>query len=503
LDGSPGGSGKGLMNAATQALVRPRAAATGIGKALALLSLALAMAGLFLYYTVEKLEAPLPAWGGLRLADVWMLSGLLLLGSAGVLLLGGTPRKGQLLSFVRFAGWAVWGVAEAAVLLFVITAVIAPRQPLGSQETWARLAAAGLGTALAFGAVAFDFRESPWVQRHRNALLNSTALALGLLAAFGVAEWAMRNVFRPPVFADLFTKSQVPGCGFEMKPGFDGMAGNARARLNSDGFRSPEIAPQKTRKRILAVGDSVTFGGWVEQDKSFPAILQRLLPADRYEVINAGVPAYDLEQVMALFKGKGARFQPDVVVYTFVYDDLNDPLVLGEGGALHQQPGKRYGGPVLVQDRFRFFPMPRSLVSRSRLLTAIVMRYYRYREERNVSGDRDLQPEVLAERWGWLDERLVELRGEVEEAGAKFLLVIFPVGLSEPSIERLVSIARKDGIETVNLRGVLGDAKTYAAKYMTAWDAHPNAAAHALMAQAIYEGLVQARFIETVGSAKP
>jgi hypothetical protein len=267
-----------------------------------------------------------------------------------------------------------------------------------------RLAAAGLGVALALGAIAFDFGASAWVQRHCNVLLNTAALALGLLVAFGIAEWAMRNVFRPPVFADLLTKSSVPGCGFEMKPGFDGMAGNVRARLNSDGFRSPEISPQKTRKRILAVGDSVTFGGWVEQDKSFPAILRHLVPADRYEVINAGVPAYDLEQVMALFKGKGVKYQPDVVVYTFVYDDIGDPLVMGEGGVLYQERGKRYGGALSVQDRFRFFPLPRSLVSRSRLLTAIVMRYYRFREERNVSGDRDLAAGLMAERWGWLEE---------------------------------------------------------------------------------------------------
>ena len=61
------------MNAATQASIRPRAVGVRIGKALALLSLLNASVGLFLYCTLERLDAPLLAWSGLKLADVWML----------------------------------------------------------------------------------------------------------------------------------------------------------------------------------------------------------------------------------------------------------------------------------------------------------------------------------------------------------------------------------------------------------------------------------------------
>jgi hypothetical protein len=470
------------------------------GKALALLSLATAGVGLYLHYTVHEINAPLLANAGLKLTHLWVLTGLLLLGSASELLLCGPRRKGQFHSLLRFLGWTIWLVAAAAAILWLL-AVILPSlwslwSPL-SLAIWDRMAAWGLTASLAIGAVTFDFRASPWVQRHRNLLLNSAALLLGLLAALGIAEWAMRHVFRPPVFSPLYAASDIAGCGFEMKPNFDGPCGNVGVRLNSDGFRSPEISPQKTRKRILAIGDSVTFGAWVEQDKSFPAVLQQLLPADRYEVINAGVPAYDLEQVAALFKGKGARYDPDVVIYTFVYDDIADPLVLGGGGALLQEKGKRYGGAIAMPDRFRFFPMPQWLVQRSRLVAAILMRYYRFREGQQIgAADRDLSPDLLAERWDWLENRLFALSGAVEKAGARFLLVIFPVGLSEPSSARLMSIARNNAVEALDLRSVLGDAKNYAAKFMTPWDAHPNAAAHALMAAAIADRLDSLRLIE-------
>jgi len=468
---------------------------------MALLSLVPAGAGLVLYYTLEELDRPLFVFCGLRLADAWLASGLLVLAGVGELGLCGPPRKGQIASLARFMGWATWAVAQALAATWLVAAAVSSRHLLGSAEAWGRAAAWASVGAVALGAVTSDFRALPWVQRHRTVSLNFTALLIGLAAAAVVAELAMRHIFRPPVFSPLFAKSPIPACGFEMKPDFDGQLGNVHVRLNSEGFRSPEISPQKTCKRILTIGDSVTFGAWVEQGKTYPAILQQLLPAGRYEVINAGVPAYDLEQIIALFKQKGVRYQPNIVIYTFVYDDIADPLALGESGALVQEPGRRYGAKVAMPDRYRLFPLPRWLVHRSRLLTAVVMRYYRFRESRHISGERDLLDDLLAERWGWLEERLIELLGSVEKAGARFLLVIFPVGLSEHSIQRLMAVARKNGIEAMELRTALGDSRTYAARYMTPWDAHPNADAHALMARAICDRLVVAHFVEPAGGA--
>jgi len=471
------------------------------GKVAILLSLVTAGAGFFLYYTIPQLDAPLFAFSRFRLADFWTLSGLLLLAGVCELLLCGPLRKGDLFSFAHFFGSAVWGLGVIVGLLWLGSNLTSPHWP--TLWTFSR-PTVSLVVASVLAALAFDFGASPWIRHHRNRLVNLAVMFVSVGVAGGLAEFVMRYVFRPPVFSPLYTRSSIPGCGFEMRPSFDGPCGNVHVRLNSDGFRSSEISPQKTRKRILAIGDSVTFGAWVEQDKTFPAALQKLLPADRYEVINAGIPAYDLEQVIALFEGKGARCQPDIVVYTFVYDDIADPLALGDGGVLLQEKGKRYGGSVTMPDRFRFFPMPRGLVQRSRLLTATMMRYYRFREGRYVgSGDRDLFADLLTERWGWLEERLIGLRGAVEKAGAKFLLVIFPVGLSGQSIERLMTIARMNGIEALELRTVLGDAKNYAAKYMTPWDAHPNADAHALMARAIADRLIKAGFVESAISKEP
>lgn len=64
-------------------------------------------------------------------------------------------------------------------------------------------------------------------------------------------------------------------------------------RVNSDGFKGPEIDHAHTHPRILALGDSCTFGTWFDRF-SYPRVLERELRAGgrNVEVINGGVEGY-------------------------------------------------------------------------------------------------------------------------------------------------------------------------------------------------------------------
>jgi lysophospholipase L1-like esterase len=94
---------------------------------------------------------------------------------------------------------------------------------------------------------------------------------------------------------------------WRLKPGFvrtfgqtmiAGELGNLRAddifiRINADGFRGPEIDRTDSHPRILAIGDSCTFGT-IEQF-SYPRVLEdelRRRGEKNVEVINAGVEGY-------------------------------------------------------------------------------------------------------------------------------------------------------------------------------------------------------------------
>lgn len=87
-----------------------------------------------------------------------------------------------------------------------------------------------------------------------------------------------------------------------------------------------EIALQKPKDqtRILFLGDSCTFGYGVRQYKTFVEITESLM-REKYgrpaECINAGVPGYTLFQGYQYLRTEGIRYQPDLVVLNFGWND--------------------------------------------------------------------------------------------------------------------------------------------------------------------------------------
>lgn len=67
--------------------------------------------------------------------------------------------------------------------------------------------------------------------------------------------------------------------------------------INSDGFKGPEIDHAHSRFRILAIGDSVTFGPNIDW-YAYPRVLERELAEMNIsvEIINGAVPGYGPKQ---------------------------------------------------------------------------------------------------------------------------------------------------------------------------------------------------------------
>jgi lysophospholipase L1-like esterase len=101
---------------------------------------------------------------------------------------------------------------------------------------------------------------------------------------------------------------------------------------NKQGFRSPELG-EKTRFRILCIGESVTFGWGVKAEESYPARLGVELGA---EVINAGVPAMKPKHMAAWMKGNARSFEPDLILLTARPDWMQPNPWESFIGSLHQ-----------------------------------------------------------------------------------------------------------------------------------------------------------------------
>ena len=97
------------------------------------------------------------------------------------------------------------------------------------------------------------------------------------------------------------------------------------ARTNSQGWRDAEHAFEKPAgvTRIVALGDSFTFGVDVDYGERFSEVLERDVAS--LEVVNLGVNAYGTCHELRALEVEGLRYSPDVVVLVvFLGNDLDD-----------------------------------------------------------------------------------------------------------------------------------------------------------------------------------
>lgn len=124
-------------------------------------------------------------------------------------------------------------------------------------------------------------------------------------------------------------------------------------KLDASGFRigNDPAATTGARRQVFAVGDSFTFGHGVRGEEAWPALLERQL-AGRMKVLNLGVPAYGLGQMMLWLSRHADRIRSgDVVVLALIGEDISRiarpfsaagrrcPLFRNVDGRLVREPG--------------------------------------------------------------------------------------------------------------------------------------------------------------------
>ncbi len=160
-------------------------------------------------------------------------------------------------------------------------------------------------------------------------------LAVSIVLSLLVLEVAVRisgmnDEFTRRIFSkNLLKISDVPGLIYEQKPGGDSDIDGVENRISSQGLRDREYAIPKPADtfRIIALGDSVTYGLGVRAEDAFPKILENLIEKEnqsgtRVEVLNYGVNGYKTVQEVILLQEKGMQFEPDLVILEY---NLNDP----------------------------------------------------------------------------------------------------------------------------------------------------------------------------------
>jgi hypothetical protein len=212
-----------------------------------------------------------------------------------------------------------------------------------------------------------------------------------------------------------------PTRGWALAPGLREVPvfGNKRLNSSSRGIRGtgePAFEKPPGRRRILAFGDSFTFGEGVSDAETYAAALEDLLPG--HEVINFGVHGYGHDQMLLYLREEGVRYHPDVVLLGFVGIDMDRNLL---GFRDFAKPHFERTGQGLV---LRGTPVPtpedvlRAEPWRSKLADLWFMMAARVRERVGA---------VEASAQALTADLLDAFRAEAHGAGAAGLLAYLPV----------------------------------------------------------------------------
>jgi len=115
-------------------------------------------------------------------------------------------------------------------------------------------------------------------------------------------------------------------------------------KINSQGYRDRlyKIEKDSNTFRILALGDSSTFGHRMPNSEIYHSLLEEKLNKEyggkiNFEVINAGAEGYTSYQGLNIYKYKFAEYKPDIVTAYFGLSDtkkayrLSDREIMGDG----------------------------------------------------------------------------------------------------------------------------------------------------------------------------
>lgn len=117
----------------------------------------------------------------------------------------------------------------------------------------------------------------------------------------------------------FYRPSSIPELGYELIPGVRSM----HATVNSYGLMGDEYPIKKAPNtyRILLLGDSIIQEGFFAD--GLKRLLNGVYPGWSFEVWNAGVGGYQVNQYLAYLKYKGAHFNPDMVIVQLGLNDFD------------------------------------------------------------------------------------------------------------------------------------------------------------------------------------
>jgi lysophospholipase L1-like esterase len=339
-------------------------------------------------------------------------------------------------------------------------------------------------------------------------------LTLGAaLFALATCELAARAMFPAP--PDPTRVPQIsyrfdPEIRYVPQPNQRGWIDDGFVTTNSQGFRGPDPASPKPqgRFRVVAVGDSVTFGFGVNDADTFCAQAEQMLrarmPGLDLDVVNIAVPGFGTRQEVALLRRNVARLEPNLVLVGLYSNDVPDSLEDGTGGTtvatagadnnrvLHMNAAPTSWWNIQLRKSRATFMIGRAL---KRFARSGEWGMSRFTMEIDILEGRDTAQ--LEAAWTRIEKQLGELREMAVAGGFSVGIVVLPpreqvVGLYPHARyqDRVRSLAAPLGFFVIDPLPALAATDVRKDRLYVAYDRnHPSEAGHRVIARAIVDDL--------------
>lgn len=292
---------------------------------------------------------------------------------------------------------------------------------------------------------------------------------------------------------------------------------------NSIGIRNPEIPIVKLAGgyRILALGDSHTFGYGVEDDQSWPRKLEaklRLSPLSKqrsFEVINAGIAGLSLAQEVQFLRERLLHLHPDLIVLGYYWDDMpteGDPFAdLSEQNMGPQGQGNSTtpGLEVSRENAGRSYligPLM-DLLRKSYLLYSIVQRvpYLQMNffpgaqtKWKRATVEGRTSPKIEAS-WKFVERKIAELKQLGQDNGFELVVLMIPLfeQMTSPRYSvtsyqtKLTQICDAQGIAIIDPLPAIRAIHPSYPDYFIPFDGHPNGKVYEVIADAVLKWLAR------------
>ena len=166
-------------------------------------------------------------------------------------------------------------------------------------------------------------------------------ISLSFVALLGICEIYLRfqRIYEREQLAHkyagrelTFVRSKDQGLIYEFIPNKNG--------TNSHGYMDSEHSYEKPKGifRIVIIGDSIAQGQGVSPKDSFGRVMERSLnqgaAKNHYEVVILARSGYTTSQELILLHKEAFRYQPDLIVWSYVLNDPAHPVYHNANGEL-------------------------------------------------------------------------------------------------------------------------------------------------------------------------